>query len=135
MLELNPESLNAHLFGSPIYAEMLLAEQAGQAVGFAALSYNYSTFLTKPGLYLDDLYIFPEYRRQGIGKALLTYLAQLAIQRHCGRVEWLVAIWNKSAIAFYERMGASVLPDWRICRLAGDSLTQLAIEKSSRTIG
>lgn len=135
MLELNPEALNAHLFGSPTYAETVLAEQAGQTVGFAVFLHNYSTFLTKPGLYLDDLFIVPEYRRQGIGKAFLTYLAQLAVKRNCGRVEWLVGIWNKPAIAFYESMGASVLPDWRICRVAGDSLTQLALEKWSSAIG
>lgn len=135
MLELDPEALKSHLFSSPTYAETVLAEQAGQAVGFATFFHNYSTFLTKPGLYLDDLFIFPEYRRQGIGKALLTYLAQLAVERNCGRAEWLVGVWNKAAIAFYESMGASILPDWRICRVAGNSLAQLAAKNSSRAIG
>lgn len=115
----NTEALKDHLFGSRPYAEAILAEYGGQAVGFALFFYNYSTFLTKPGIYLEDLFVLPEYRRQGIGKALLTYLAQLALERDCGRLEWSVLDWNESAIAFYEHMGASILPDWRICRLTG----------------
>lgn len=115
----NTEALKDHLFGSRPYAEAILAEYAGQAVGFALFFYNYSTFLTKPGIYLEDLFVLPEYRRQGIGKTLLTYLAQLALERDCGRLEWSVLDWNESAIAFYEHMGASILPDWRICRLTG----------------
>ena len=113
----NTEALKDHLFGSRPYAEAILAEYAGQAVGFALFFYNYSTFLTKPGIYLEDLFVLPEYRRQGIGKTLLTYLAQLALERDCGRLEWSVLDWNESAIAFYESMGASILQDWRICRL------------------
>jgi GNAT superfamily N-acetyltransferase len=127
----NTEALKDHLFGSRPYAEAILAEYAGQAVGFALFFYNYSTFLTKPGIYLEDLFVLPEYRRQGIGKALLTYLAQLALERGCGRLEWSVLDWNESAIAFYERMGASILPDWRICRLTGNSLSQMASEAST----
>jgi GNAT superfamily N-acetyltransferase len=134
-LALDAEALKEHLFGSQAYAEVILAEQAEQAVGFAVFFYNYSTFLTKPGLYIDDLFIDSEYRRQGIGKALLTYLANLAVERDCGRVEWLVAVWNESAITFYEKIGASVLPDWRICRVAGYSLTRLATELSTSAIG
>jgi GNAT superfamily N-acetyltransferase len=129
------EALKQDLFGSRPYAEAIVAEYAGQAVGFALFFHNYSTFLTKPGIYLEDLFVLPEFRRKGIGKAILTYLAQLAISRRCGRLEWSVLDWNKPAITFYESMGASVLPDWRICRVAGDSLTQLAAEKSSRAIG
>jgi len=91
---------------------------------------NYSTFLTQPGIYLEDLFILPEYRRQGIGKAMLSYLAQLAVERGCGRLEWSVLDWNEPAIAFYCRMGASVLDDWRICRVTGESLIQLAAEAS-----
>jgi GNAT superfamily N-acetyltransferase len=126
----NAEALKEHLFGSRNYAEAILAEQAGQVVGFAVFFYNYSTFLTKPGLYLDDLFIFPDCRRQGIGKMLLTHLAQLGVSRNCGRFEWMVAVGNKPAIAFYESMGASVLPDWRLCRVTGDALTQLAAQAS-----
>lgn len=120
------EALEEHLFDSQPYAEAILAEYGGQAVGFALFFYNYSTFLTKPGIYLEDLFVLPEFRRQGIGTAILKYLAQLAVSRNCGRLEWSVLDWNQPAIAFYEKMGASVLPDWRICRVTGDSLTQMA---------
>ncbi len=126
----NVEALKEHLFGSPKYIEAILAEYAGQAVGFALFLHNYSTFLTKPGIYLEDLFVLPEYRQQGIGKAILTKLAQIAVERDCGRLEWSVLDWNEPAIAFYRRMGASVLPDWRICRVTGESLTQLAARGS-----
>lgn len=122
----NADALKEHLFGSRPYAEAILAEYAGQAVGFALFFPNYSTFLTQPGIYLEDLFVLPEYRRQGIGKAILSYLAKLASERGCGRLEWSVLDWNEPAIAFYRRMGASVLEDWRICRVTGESLTQLA---------
>lgn len=125
------EALEEHLFGSKPYVEAILAEYAGQAAGFGLFCHNYSTFLTKPGIYLEDLFIVPEFRRKGIGKAILKYLAQLAIARDCGRLEWSVLDWNEPAIAFYEKIGASVLPDWRICRVTGDSLTQLAASTSS----
>ncbi len=124
------DALKEHLFGAKPYVEAILAEYGGQAVGFALFFHNYSTFLTKPGIYLEDLFVLPEYRRMGIGKAILSYLAQLVISRDYGRLEWSVLDWNEPAIAFYERMGASVLPDWRICRVMGDSLTQLAAEAS-----
>lgn len=120
------ESLHEHLFGSHPYAEVIIAEYAGQAVGFALFFHNYSTFLTQPGIYLEDLFVLPQYRGQGIGKAILSYLAGLAVERGCGRLEWSVLDWNESAIAFYRRMGAAVLPDWRICRVTGESLTHLA---------
>lgn len=122
----NPDVLHNHLFGSRPYAEVVLAETAGNVAGFALFFYNYSTFLTQPGLYLEDLFVLPEYRRLGIGKALLIHLAQRAIAEDCGRLEWSVLDWNASAIAFYEKMGATVLPDWRICRVAGDALTRMA---------
>jgi GNAT superfamily N-acetyltransferase len=126
----NSEALSEHLFGTHPYAEAVLAEYAGQPAGFALFFSNYSTFLTQPGIYLEDLFILPEYRRQGIGKAMLSYLAQLAVERGCGRLEWSVLDWNEPAIAFYRRMGASVLDDWRICRVTGESLIQLAAEAS-----
>ncbi len=119
-------SLESHLFGARPYAEAIVAEWSGEIVGFALFFYNYSTFLTKPGIYLEDLFVLPAYRGKGIGKALLTHLAKLAVDRDCGRLEWSVLDWNESAIAFYQRMGASVLPDWRICRVTGESLTNLA---------
>ncbi len=126
-----PEALQADLFGEPSYIEAIIAESDGEVVGFATFFHNYSTFLTKPGLYVDDLFILPSHRRQGLGKAILGYLAQLAVKRDCGRLEWLVAVWNDNAIAFYKQMGASVLPDWRICRVADDKLTQLATQSGN----
>lgn len=128
------EALKAHLFGAQPYAEAILAEYAGKAVGFALFFHNYSTFLTKPGIYLEDLFVLPEFRRKGIGKAILKYLAQLAVERNCGRLEWSVLDWNEPAIAFYEKLGATVLPDWRICRVTENSLFQLAAQTSPKII-
>jgi GNAT superfamily N-acetyltransferase len=122
----NEELLREHLFGSRPYAEAVLAEYRGQPAGFALFFYNYSTFLTKPGIYLEDLFVLPEYRRYGIGTALLSYLAQHAIAKGCGRMEWSVLDWNEPAIAFYKRMGAEILPDWRICRVTEEALSELA---------
>lgn len=127
----NVEALRTHLFGSRNYAEAILVEQAGQAVGASVFFYNYSTFLTKPGLFLDSLFILPEYQHQDIGEAMLAHLAHLALTRGCGRVEWLIEGWE-SATAFYENIGAFILPDWRICRVTGESLPKLAA--SSRTL-
>jgi len=129
-LSASPEALEAHFFGQPNYIEAIVAESEGEVVGFASFFYNYSTFLTKPGLYIDDLFILPPHRRQGLGKAMLAYLAQLAIERDCGRLEWLVAVWNDNGIAFYQRLGAIILPDWRICRVTEDKLNQLAAKSS-----
>lgn len=122
------DALQDHLFGAKPYIEAILADYEGQTVGFALFFSNYSTFLTKPGIYIEDLFVRPEFRRQGIGKALLTYVAQLAVERDCGRLEWSVLDWNEPAIAFYQRLGATVLPDWRICRVTGDALPQLATQ-------
>ncbi|MFP4578872.1 MAG: N-acetyltransferase family protein, partial [Coleofasciculus sp.] len=97
------DALQDHLFGAKPYVEAILAEYEGQTVGFALFFFNYSTFLTKPGIYIEDLFVRPEFRRQGIGKALLTYIAQLAVERDCGRLEWSVLDWNETAIAFYQR--------------------------------
>lgn len=120
------EELQQHLFGKHPYAEAIIAECENKAVGFALFFHNYSTFLTKPGIYLEDLFVLPEYRRRGIGKALLSYLAHLAVARGCARLEWSVLDWNSPAIAFYQSLGASILPDWRICRLTGAQLNHLA---------
>ena len=122
----NAEALKAHLFGSPKYVDAIIAEIDGQAVGFAIFFHNYSTFLTKPGIYLEDIFVSPEYRRQGIGKALLTKVAQIAVERDCGRLEWSVLDWNVSAQEFYRNMGADIFEDWRICRVTETGLTQLA---------
>jgi GNAT superfamily N-acetyltransferase len=118
-------ALKEHLFGSPRYVEAIIAEYAGQGVGFALFLHNYSTFLTKPGIYLEDLFVLPEYRAQGIGKALLTQVAQIAVERNCGRLEWSVLDWNEPAIKFYRHMGATLLHDWRICRVTGEALKEL----------
>ncbi|MBE9192152.1 GNAT family N-acetyltransferase [Gloeocapsopsis crepidinum LEGE 06123] len=120
------EALEEHLFSAQPYVEAIIAEVQGKAAGFALFFHNYSTFLTQPGIYLEDLFVLPEYRRKGIGKALIKYLAQLAVERGCGRLEWSVLDWNEPAIAFYNRMGASILPDWRICRVSGDAIASIA---------
>ena len=122
----NAASLEAHLSGVRPYAEAIVAEFAGQPVGFSLFFHNYSTFLTQPGIYIEDLFVLPEYRGRGIGKELVTYVAQLAQERNCGRLEWSVLDWNQPAIGFYKRIGASILDEWRICRVTGDSLSSLA---------
>jgi GNAT superfamily N-acetyltransferase len=122
----NAEKLHQHLFGSPKYIEAILAEIGGQAVGFAMFFHNYSSYLTKPGIYLEDIYIIPEYRQQGIGKSLLIKVAQIAVERDCGRLDWNVLDWNVSAQEFYDRMGAEMVEDWRICRLNQENLIKLA---------
>lgn len=119
-------SLKTHLFGDRPYAEAIIAEFAGQPVGFSLFFHNYSTFLTQPGIYIEDLFVLPEYRGRGIGKQLVSYVAQLAVSRNCGRLEWSVLDWNKPAIGFYQRIGASILDEWRICRVTGNSLKSLA---------
>ena len=118
----NSQNLAEHLFGEQPYVEAIVAEVKEQVVGFGLFFNNYSTFLTKPGIYLEDLFVLPEYRRQGIGKAMLNYLADLALARDVGRLEWSVLDWNENAISFYQEMGATVLPDWRICRVTGKGL-------------
>ena len=118
----NSQNLAEHLFGEQPYVEAIVAEVQEEVVGFGLFFNNYSTFLTKPGIYLEDLFVLPEYRRQGIGKAMLNYLADLALARDVGRLEWSVLDWNENAISFYQEMGATVLPDWRICRVTGKGL-------------
>lgn len=122
LVVVTPESLQPHLFGPRPVAEAVVGEVEGQVVAFALFFTNFSTFLGRPGLYLEDLYVQPAHRGTGLGKALLRHLGALAVARGCGRFEWTVLDWNESAIRFYERMGAQVLPDWRICRLSGDAL-------------
>ncbi|WP_448562244.1 N-acetyltransferase family protein [Trichothermofontia sp.] len=119
-------ALAEHLFGPTPYAEALVADREGQLVGFALFFTNYSTFLTQPGIYLEDLFVLPDHRRQGIGTALFQAIAKLALDRGYGRLEWSVLAWNQPAIDFYRRMGATVLPDWRIARLQSEDLRQLA---------
>ena len=126
LLAVTPESLHPHLFGPRPVAEAVVAEVAGTVVGFALFFTNFSTFLAKPGLYLDDLYVQPAHRSAGIGEALLKHLGALAVARDYGRFEWSVLDWNDNAIRFYRRMGATVMPDWRICRVTGDALAAFA---------
>jgi GNAT superfamily N-acetyltransferase len=122
LLEVTPEKLAPHLFGDTPVAECLLGEVDGEVVAFALYYTNFSTFLAKPGLYLEDLYVRPAHRRSGLGRSLLVHLAQLACERGYGRFEWTVLDWNEDAIRFYEKLGATVMPEWRICRLTGDAL-------------
>lgn len=126
LVVVSPESLHPHLFGPRPAAEAVVAELDGSIVGFALFFTNFSTFLGKPGIYLEDLYIQPAHRGGGLGKALLQHLAALAMERGCGRFEWCVLDWNQNAIGFYDKMGAVVMPDWRLCRLTGDSLAAAA---------
>ena len=126
LFQSTPEAMHPHLFGARPVAEAVVAEVDGAVVGFALFFTNFSTFLARPGLYLEDLYVQPRLRGQGIGQALLVHLGALAVERGCGRFEWSVLDWNENAIRFYERMGASVMPDWRICRLAGEALARFA---------
>jgi GNAT superfamily N-acetyltransferase len=118
--------LHRHLFGNPRYAEVLLAEDAGAVVGFALFFHNYSTFRAKPGIYLEDLFVVPEARGKGHGKALLRELARLAIERDCSRVEWSVLNWNEPSIEFYKALGAVPLNEWSVYRLTDEPLKRLA---------
>ena len=122
-VEFDEALLERSLFGDRPFAEVLIAEDAaGAAVGFALFFHSFSTFLGRPGIYLEDLFVRPEARGQGHGKALLARLAALAIERGCGRLEWAVLKWNTPSIEFYEAMGARPNQDWTVYRLAGDSL-------------
>jgi GNAT superfamily N-acetyltransferase len=118
--------LHEGLFGVKPSCEAIIGEADGEVVTFALFFHNFSTFLTKKGLYLEDLYVRQAHRGQGYGSRMLKHLAALAVERNCGRFEWSVLDWNEPAINFYKTMGAEILPDWRICRVTGDTLTALA---------
>jgi GNAT superfamily N-acetyltransferase len=120
------DGLRRWLFGDRPAAEVALAYLDDTVVGFALFFHNFSTFLGRPGLYLEDLFVVPESRGHGIGRMLLVHLAEIAVQRGCGRMEWTVLDWNEPAIGFYERMGARVMKEWQLCRLTGDSLARVA---------
>jgi GNAT superfamily N-acetyltransferase len=120
------DGLRETLFGARPSAEVVLAYAGNEPAGFALFFQNYSTFLGKPGLYLEDLFIVPEYRGHGYGKALLMHLATLAVERGCGRFEWSVLDWNEPAIGFYKKLGAQPMHDWTIFRVTGDALQNLA---------
>lgn len=119
-------ALRATLFGERPYAETLIAELDGAPAGFALFFHNYSTFLGKPGIYLEDLFVRPSARRHGVGKALLQRVAQLALQRNCGRFEWSVLDWNEPALRFYQSLGAVAKKEWIIHRVSGEALQRLA---------
>jgi GNAT superfamily N-acetyltransferase len=120
------QKLRDTLFGAQPAAEVLLATVDGETVGFAVFFTNYSTFLAKPGIYLEDLFVKPHARGKGIGKALLVRLAQLAVERDCGRINWSVLDWNAPSIRFYESLGAVPLNEWTTFRLTGEPLQKLA---------
>ena len=114
------------LFGERRYAEVVIAEDEGEPVGFALFFHHYSTFLARPGIYLEDLFVKPEARGKGFGKALLAHLAAIAQSRDCGRLEWAVLNWNKPSIDFYESLGAVPMNEWTVYRLTGEPLERLA---------
>jgi GNAT superfamily N-acetyltransferase len=118
--------LRVSLFGPHPSAEVVIAEVDGNAAGFALFFHNFSTFIGKPGIYLEDLFVLPEMRGRGIGKALLQHLASLAVKRDCGRLEWAVLHWNEPAIGFYRSLGAVAMTEWNVYRLAGQALKRLS---------
>ena len=125
-VKMTEEKVRDSMFGLRSYAEAILAEEDGQAVGFALFFHNYSTFLAQPGLYLEDLFVLESHRGRGVGKALLAQLARIAVDRQCGRLEWAVLDWNVDAITFYERLGARPNSEWTVYRVTGDALSALA---------
>jgi GNAT superfamily N-acetyltransferase len=120
--------LRDSLFGPKPAAEVVIAYVGGEPTGFALWFHNYSTFLGRRGLYLEDLFVLPAWRGRGIGRRLLAHLAGLAVERGCGRMEWTVLGWNDGAIRFYQGLGAKLMDDWKLCRVTGDALTTLCAE-------
>jgi GNAT superfamily N-acetyltransferase len=123
---MDAELLRKGLFGDRPYAEVLIAEVDDEAVGFALFFHNFSTFLGRPGIYLEDLFVKPEHRGSGLGKALLKRLAEITVERDCGRMEWAVLDWNEPSIGFYKKLGARPNDDWTVYRLTGEALQKLA---------
>ena len=123
------ETLIGNLFGERRFAEVVIGEYGGEPVSFALFFHNFSTFLGRPGLYLEDLYVNPSVRSKGIGKVMLAYLARLATERGCGRLEWWVLDWNERAIRFYQSIGATPMDDWTVFRVAGEALDKLAASR------
>lgn len=126
IVEATPTSTRIALFGDKPSAEALVAEIDGATVGTAIFFHNYSTFVGRQGLYLEDIYIRPDHRSSGIGMAMLVELAKIAAERNCGRMEWTVLDWNTRAISFYEKIGAEILDEWRIVRLGSEGIAKLA---------
>jgi GNAT superfamily N-acetyltransferase len=125
-MQATEELLREHLFGPRPAAETVIANLAGQPVGFALFFQTFSTFVGKPGIWLEDLFVLPEHRGKGIGKALLAHVASIAVARNCGRMEWSVLDWNSPAIDFYKSVGAVPMDDWTTYRIVGDKLAALA---------
>jgi GNAT superfamily N-acetyltransferase len=125
-VRLDERDLHEHLFGAHRYAEVAIAEDGGDVAGFALFFHSYSTFDSKPGIYLEDVFVRPELRGRGHGKALLAYIARLAVERDCSRIEWRVLDWNEPSIKFYESLGAGALGDWTTYRLRRDAIADLA---------
>lgn len=126
MVEGSPKGLRTALFSDQPSCEAVIAERGGRAVGFALFFTTFSTFLCKPGLYLEDVFVEPEHRGTGIGKALLRHLAAIAAERGCGRFEWRVLDWNSPSIRFYQSLGAEVLPEWQLVRMTRPGFRALA---------
>jgi len=124
----NKEKVKETLFGKKSYAEVIIAEYENVPVGQALFFHNYSTFLSQPGIYLEDLFVRPKYRGKGIGKELLKSLVKIAKERNCGRVEWVVLNWNKPAIDFYENLGAVPMDEWTTYRLSSEKFDNLLID-------
>ncbi|HKO66733.1 MAG TPA: GNAT family N-acetyltransferase [Burkholderiaceae bacterium] len=120
------QDLHRELFSEHPVIEAVIAWDRDDALGFALYFHNYSTFLARRGLYLEDLFVVPEARGRGIGKALIRHCARIAVERQCGRFEWAVLDWNKPAIDFYQSIGATILPEWQLCRLTGEQLQRFA---------
>jgi GNAT superfamily N-acetyltransferase len=125
-VEATEQDLVDSLFGAHPVAEALMLRWSGEPAGYSIFFHNFSTFLGRPGLYVEDIYVRPQFRRKGIARAVFGYLANLAVQRRCGRLEWAVLDWNELGKGFYQSLGAELLPDWRIMRLTGQGLTELA---------
>ena len=120
------ETLRKTLFGDKSYAQVLIAEIDQKPVGYALYFYNFSTFIGKPGIYIEDLYVNPEVRAKGIGKSLFSYIARLAVERKCCRLEWSVLHWNEPSISFYKKLGAEPKDEWIIYKMSGKALERLA---------
>jgi GNAT superfamily N-acetyltransferase len=127
------DDLRRTLFGEHPYAETIIASIGAEPVGFALFFHNYSTFLARPGLYIEDIYVRKAHRGKGIGRAMFAHLARLAQERRCGRLEWWVLNWNERAIRFYDNVGAQPMSDWTVYRLTGEALAKLAGEGESKS--
>lgn len=130
-VEADERRLADSLFGERPHAEVVIAEADGEAAGFALFFHKYSTFLGRPGIYLEDLFVLPRFRGRGIGRALMVHVAKLAVERGCGRFEWSVLDWNTPAIGFYRSLGAVGMDEWTVQRVSGEALRRLADDRGA----